>query len=137
MSRETAEPLLERGARVIELLPALLAEPRIDGPSLLHGDLWIGNTGATKESGEPVFFDPACFFGHAEFDLALPRMFGGFDDNFFDAYHGVRPKAPGFDQRQKLYELYQYLNQLNLFGDAAVYTKCRELMDEVLAASRA
>lgn len=32
-------------------------------PSLVHGDLWSGNYGFTKQ-GRPVMFDPACYYGH-------------------------------------------------------------------------
>jgi protein-ribulosamine 3-kinase len=91
-------------------------------PSLLHGDLWIGNVGATRES-KPVIYDPASFFGHSEFDLALMRMFGGYTDNFWDVYFARVPKARGFEIRSSLYEMYQYLNQLNLFGDPQVRAK--------------
>jgi protein-ribulosamine 3-kinase len=91
-------------------------------PSLLHGDLWIGNVGATRDE-TPVLFDCACFFGHSELDLALSRMFGGFSDAFWDAYFARVPKAPGFETRAVLYELLQNLNQLNLFGDPAVKDK--------------
>jgi len=99
-------------------------------PSLLHGDLWIGNVGATKND-EPVIFDPACFYGHSEFDLALPRMFGGYNDEFWNSYFEKVPKQPGFDERAKVYELYQYLNQLNLFGDPAVKRKVYTLTEEI------
>jgi protein-ribulosamine 3-kinase len=91
-------------------------------PSLLHGDLWIGNVGATKDD-TPVLYDCACFFGHHELDLALGRMFGGFGDSFWDAYFARIPKAPGFATRAVLYELLQNLNQLNLFGDPSVKEK--------------
>ena len=33
-------------------------------PSLVHGDLWGGNAGATTD-GEPVIFDPATYYGTA------------------------------------------------------------------------
>lgn len=101
-------------------------------PSLLHGDLWIGNVGATKNS-TPVIFDPACFFGHSEFDLALMRMFGGYTDDFWNAYFDRLPKSPGFDARAPLYELFQYLNQLNLFGDPQVKDKILALANDLVA----
>jgi Fructosamine kinase len=43
-------------------------------------DLWIGNAGAITDSGTrvPAVFDPACWYGHHEFDLALASLFGGF-----------------------------------------------------------
>lgn len=32
-------------------------------------------------------FDPASFFGHSEFELAIMDMFGGFEEPFWAAYH--------------------------------------------------
>ncbi|RXG54929.1 Fructosamine-3-kinase [Armadillidium vulgare] len=71
-------------------------------PSLLHGDLWSGNIGET--SNEPVIFDPASFYGHHEYELAIAGMFGGFGRSFWEAYHNVIPKTEGWDRRHKLYE---------------------------------
>ncbi|KAG8507534.1 Ketosamine-3-kinase, partial [Galemys pyrenaicus] len=83
-------------------------------PALLHGDLWSGNV--AEDDAGPVIYDPASFYGHAEFELAIARMFGGFPRSFFTAYHQKIPKAPGFDQRQLLYQLFNYLNHWNHFG---------------------
>lgn len=83
-------------------------------PSLLHGDLWGGNASETKT--HPVIYDPATFYGHHEFDLAIAGMFGGFSRSFYDAYHKLIPKAPGFEARHRLYQLFHYLNHWNHFG---------------------
>ncbi|MEE6506733.1 hypothetical protein FKM82_007828 [Ascaphus truei] len=83
-------------------------------PALLHGDLWGGNV-AEVESG-PVIFDPASFYGHSAFELAIAGMFGGFGGSFYSAYHAKIPKAAGFDKRLKLYQLFHYLNHWNHFG---------------------
>jgi len=83
-------------------------------PSLLHGDLWSGNI--AQSEGTPVVFDPASFYGHHEYDLAIGRMFGGFDAEFSKAYHAIIPKQPGFDKRSELYQLFHYLNHWNHFG---------------------
>ncbi|CAM9328016.1 unnamed protein product [Phaeothamnion confervicola] len=104
-------------------------------PSLLHGDLWIGNTGATAEG--PCVFDPASFFGHSEFELAIMDMFGGFTPVFWDAYFAKLPKQAGFDERQRVYKLYHYLNQLNLFGDPKVRQTVEALVAEILAGAPA
>ena len=121
--------LRELGSRVIQAVPSLLMGVEVK-PSLIHGDLWIGNAGATDAG--PVIFDPACFFGHHEMELAMMTLFGGFRDDFWGAYHAVLPKAKGFETRQKLYQFYYYLNQLNLFGDAGVKRTCVRLAEELL-----
>ncbi|KAM8946959.1 ketosamine-3-kinase-like isoform 2-T2 [Pelodytes ibericus] len=83
-------------------------------PSLLHGDLWGGNV-AEVDSG-PVIFDPASFYGHSDFEMAIAGMFGGFGGSFYSAYHAKIPKSPEFDRRLKLYQLFHYLNHWNHFG---------------------
>ena len=57
-----------------------------------------------------VIFDPASFYGHHEFDLAIAKMFGGFGQSLFSAYHSIIPKSPGFDGRIEIYKLFHYLN---------------------------
>lgn len=84
-------------------------------PSLLHGDLWGGNADATR-SGEPVIYDPACYYGDREADLAMTELFGGFGPRFHDAYDAVWPRDPGYGVRRDLYNLYHVLNHYNLFG---------------------
>jgi fructosamine-3-kinase len=83
--------------------------------SLLHGDLWSGNV-HVSEKGQPVFIDPAVYFSWAEIDLAMTRLFGGFDQRFYDAYEEVRPLERGWRQRIHLYNLYPVLNHLLMFG---------------------
>lgn len=84
-------------------------------PSLLHGDLWGGNAGF-REDGEPVLFDPACYYGHDEADMAFTEMFGGFSKEFYDAYYLKRPRREGYPRRKELYNLYHLLNHVLLFG---------------------
>ncbi|KAK7789787.1 hypothetical protein R5R35_012337 [Gryllus longicercus] len=83
-------------------------------PSLLHGDLWSGNAGDANKI--PIVFDPAAFYGHHEYDLAIMGMFGGFGRATLDAYHKAIPKANGFSDRHQLYQLFHYLNHWNHFG---------------------
>lgn len=84
-------------------------------PSLVHGDLWGGNVGTTVD-GKPAVFDPAVYWGHAETDLAMARLFGGFSSEFFDAYEAVYPSLDGEAERLLIYQLYHLLNHYNLFG---------------------
>jgi protein-ribulosamine 3-kinase len=84
-------------------------------PSLLHGDLWGGNSASTKE-GEPFIFDPATYYGDRETDLAFTYMFGGFSSAFYLGYEKIYPLDKGFHTRKILYNLYHELNHFNLFG---------------------
>jgi fructosamine-3-kinase len=87
--------------------------------SLLHGDLWRGNL-AFDAHGAPVVFDPATYYGDAETDLAMSRLFGGFPQSFYDAYGDERPPLPGANERLPLYQLYHVLNHANIFGGGYV-----------------
>lgn len=84
-------------------------------PALLHGDLWSGNYMFTKK-GEVAIFDPAVYFGYREMDLAMTKLFGGFSDEFYQGYNDVYPLEQGFEERQKLCNLYPILVHANLFG---------------------
>ena len=84
--------------------------------SLLHGDLWGGNWGASNE--QPVIFDPAVYYGDRESDIAMTHLFGGFGGDFYSAYQESWPMQAGCEDRLKLYQLYHVLNHLNLFGSA-------------------
>jgi fructosamine-3-kinase len=122
--------LIERGRRLCEQLDVLLGGHRLL-PSLLHGDLWGGNW-AADESGQPVVFDPAVYFGDREADLAMTRLFGGFSRAFYEAYESAWPLAAGATLRFDLYNLYHVLNHLNLFG-GGYRPQAEALIDRLLA----
>ena len=83
--------------------------------SLLHGDLWSGNLICGPEQN-PVFIDPAVYFGHREVDIAMTHMFGGFHPSYLESYTDVFPLEAGWEKRLELHNLYPYLVHLNLFG---------------------
>lgn len=99
--------------------------------SLLHGDLWSGNQGADSE-GNPVIFDPACYYGDHEADLAMMELFGQPGARFFDAYNEVFAIDPGYAVRRDLYNLYHILNHANLFGGGYA-ASAQRLIDKLLA----
>jgi fructosamine-3-kinase len=105
--------LQRRGEQLLVRLDALLAHD--PARSLLHGDLWGGNAAATA-AGEPVLFDPACYYGDRETDLAMTELFGGFAPAFYSEYRAAWPLDAGYGARRDLYNLYHVLNHLNLFG---------------------
>jgi len=94
-------------------LDRFLIEP--ERPSLVHGDLWSGNM-ITGNDGKGWLIDPAVYYGHPEIDLAMTELFGGFPPAFYEAYKGTGMMQPGYEDRRELYDLYQLLNHLNMFG---------------------
>ena len=105
--------------RFLDRVDRYLAEP--ERLSLLHGDLWAGNY-MIDSSGEPWLIDPAAYVGHAEADLAMTELFGGFDRRFYDSYRETAGIDPGYADRKDLYNLYHLLNHLNLFGGSYLYS---------------
>lgn len=103
--------LLDKAERNIRALLKGAIEP----PVILHGDLWSGNV-IVDDRGEACLIDPASYFGHREADLAMTRLFGGFEPAFYQAYSEVLPPAPGHRERLPIYQLYHVINHLNLFG---------------------
>ncbi|KAI8988201.1 Fructosamine/Ketosamine-3-kinase [Mycotypha africana] len=93
-------------------------------PSLLHGDLWNGNWGARGSNNEqPIIFDPACYYGHYEFEFGIMKMFGGFTQTCFDAYEDallntalLPTTSEGKKERLIIYEAYHHLNHYAMFG---------------------
>ncbi len=102
--------------KLYQKLPSICpAEP----PALIHGDLWSGNFMVSAES-LPVLIDPSVSYSHREMDLAMSRLFGGFDRTFYSSYEAAFPLAPGFEQRLAVYQLYYLMVHVNLFGGGYV-----------------
>ncbi len=85
-------------------------------PSLLHGDLWLGNAAYDELNNRPILFDPAPYFGDPVADLAMTRLFGSFPAEFYTGYHAIHPIRPEQDWLEAVYNLYHALNHFNLFG---------------------
>ena len=105
----------KRAVSLLDHIGDFLVEP--ERPSLLHGDLWAGNV-ITGDDGKAWLIDPAVYVGHAEADLAMTELFGGFAPEFYHAYREAAPLQPGYEHRRDLYNLYHLLNHLHLFGHA-------------------
>ena len=84
-------------------------------PALLHGDLWRGNV-AFLPDGTPVVFDPACWFGDPESDIAMSGLFGGFGPDFHRAYRAACGRSSVHPRLHDLHQLYHLLNHALLFG---------------------
>lgn len=83
-------------------------------PSLLHGDLWSGNCALGPDG--PYIFDPACYWGDRECDLAMLPLHNEQPPQIYDGYQSVSPLPPDFLSRQPVYQLYTLLNRAILFG---------------------
>lgn len=84
-------------------------------PSLIHGDFWCGNF-MVDNNGNPCIFDPAVYFGHREMDIAMAKLFGGFNAEFYSSYNSEFPLENNWKERIDICNLYPLLVHLNLFG---------------------
>jgi protein-ribulosamine 3-kinase len=127
--RERIEPQMKRAvdsgktngpisqlANLYKRLPEIIPDEK---PSLIHGDLWNGNF-LVAADGAACLIDPAVYYGHREMDLAMSRLFGGFDSEFYRGYQEEFPLEKGFDSRIDIHNLYPLLVHVNLFGGGYV-----------------
>jgi fructosamine-3-kinase len=121
--------LVTKGCDIIERIGGGFIDYR-PAPSLLHGDLWSGNA-AQISGGGAVIFDPACYYGDREADIAMAELFGGFPISFYAAYRTAWPLDPGYETRKPLYNLYHILNHFNLFG-AAYLGQAQRMIERLL-----
>ncbi|HAH62093.1 MAG TPA: fructosamine kinase, partial [Treponema sp.] len=112
--------------KLLDRLDSYIAEP--ERPSLLHGDLWSGNV-LCGPDGKAWLIDPACYCGSREADIAMTQLFGDFPEEFYKAYNEVNRLQPGYEDRRDMYNLYQLLNHLNLFGETYLEPVC-SILDE-------
>ena len=83
--------------------------------SLVHGDLWSGNCGSTK-NGLGSLYDPACYWGDREVDISMTKLFGNFNIEFYKGYEEIWPLENFGNKRTEIYNLYHLLNHANIFG---------------------
>ena len=99
--------------------------------TLVHGDLWSGNVGVDK-SGRGVIFDPASWWADNEVDIAMTRLFGGFQKEFYEEYHKIFPKKEGIEKRITIYNFYHILNHANMFG-GSYFIKVKSYTKEIIS----
>jgi len=91
----------------------------VEKAALLHGDLWSGNF-LVKGGDTPVLIDPAIYYGNREMDIAMSKLFGGFNSDFYFAYNESYPLENGWEERIQICNLYPLLVHVNLFGGAYI-----------------
>ena len=92
---------------IIKAVATLLAKHQPQ-PSLLHGNLWIEN--CANIDGHTVTYDPACYWGDRECDLAFTELFEPFPREFYENYDRTFPLEEGYQDRKIVYQLYHLLN---------------------------
>ncbi|MDD4914982.1 MAG: fructosamine kinase family protein [Methylococcales bacterium] len=122
--------LQSRGEKLVAQLDGLFVGYQ-PAPALLHGDLWAGNAAADIHD-QPVIYDPACYYGDREADIAMTELFGGFSQDFYAAYRNEYPLDSGYKIRKILYNLYHVLNHLNLFGGGYL-AQANSMIERLLA----
>jgi fructosamine-3-kinase len=104
-----------------ERLPQLLAHDDCC-PRLLHGDLWSNNILVRYDPDDDAWrvaaiLDPLCKFGDAECELAYLELFQTVNGAFMRAYQHDKHLPTDYHRvRKPIYQLYELLNHLQLFG---------------------
>ena len=127
-----AQTLQDKGDQLTEQL-SVFFKGYFPKPALLHGDLWSGNAAADPQ-GNPIIYDPACYYGDREADIAMTELFGGFSPDFYAAYQASYPLDTAYQTRKTLYNLYHILNHVNLFGGSYV-DQASNMIGQLLAES--
>lgn len=98
-----------------------------EAPALLHGDLWSGNF-MVGPGGQPALVDPAVYYGHRLMDIAMTRLFGGFDKRLYQVYHESYPLQDNWMQATDVCNIYPLLVHVNLFG-ASYVSQVRNILN--------
>ena len=86
-------------------------------PSLLHGDLWIGNILFNIKNA--ILIDPAIYFGDREMEMAFILLFDTFGETFFEHYTEVHPLSRDFyETKVPVYQIYPLLVHVAIYGES-------------------
>ncbi|MEM6392498.1 MAG: fructosamine kinase family protein [Planctomycetota bacterium] len=118
---------LSSGSR--EVIDALLAHlprylPERSRPTATHGDLWANNILVDDSHPDrPVvkaLIDGVARYCDPEYELAYLTLFRAVGRTFFERYHAVHPKRPGFGFRSRVYWLKTMMRHVRVFGERYV-----------------
>ncbi|OAL40033.1 hypothetical protein AYO20_00451 [Fonsecaea nubica] len=96
---------------VPRLLGNLTKDGRVVKPSLIHGDLWEGNTGISRETGNIYLFDAAAMYAHHELEIGNWRCSYNkihhkvYTQTYF-RYNGPSEPTEEWADRNRLYCIY-------------------------------
>ncbi|PTB37377.1 hypothetical protein M441DRAFT_40114 [Trichoderma asperellum CBS 433.97] len=93
------------------LLDALVKDGRKIKPSLIHGDLWEGNSGTSFEDNNIYIFDAAAFYAHHEMEVGDWRCYYNKISNRVYTRTYLRHRGPSepkdeWEDRNRLYSIY-------------------------------
>ena len=88
----------------------------MEGPSIIHGDLWSGNVLMTEQGA--ALIDPSVWVGERAVDLAMMRLFGGFATPCWDSYRETLPIPSEIEEAIPFYQLYYVLVHVYFFGES-------------------
>ncbi|KAH9905312.1 Fructosamine/Ketosamine-3-kinase [Xylariomycetidae sp. FL2044] len=115
------------------LLGALQSEGRVLKPCLVHGDLWHPNIGLSKETDEPMIYDPALFYGHNEFEIGMWNTtfveFGKPYREIYVEYYGRSEPTAEWDDRNRLYSMFFHISHSAHWPSESKATRIRILED--------
>lgn len=105
--------------KVHERLETLLAHA--DVPRLVHWDVWGNNLLLRQDDAGKwrvaALLDPACKYAHCEAELAYMELFHTVNPSFMRAYQNGYRLPPEYHRvRKPVYQLYEMLNHLRVFG---------------------
>ncbi|KAI0180633.1 Fructosamine kinase-domain-containing protein [Hypoxylon sp. FL1284] len=130
--KQMMDPFFEKV--IPRLLRPLETGGRSISPSVIHGDLWHGNVGTDKKTGQPVIFDAACFRAHNEYELGVWRQdWNNINSAYRQEYHKHFPPsepAEDCDDRNAL-----YATRVNLL-DSILYKNEPEYRIKLIAGMR-
>jgi fructosamine-3-kinase len=103
-----------------------------DAPRLVHWDLWSGNILAGRDDRGlwriRAILDPNCKFAHAEAELAYLDLFHTSTPAFLKAYqHHHKLDRDYHRLRKPVYQVYELMNHVHLFGADYVKPLCATL----------
>ena len=113
--------------KILKYLSSYLNDHQPD-ISLVHGDLWSGNSGS-NENGLGSLYDPASYWADREVDISMTKLFGGFNREFYRSYEEIWPLDKSSKDRTNIYNLYHLLNHANMFGGTYRETSLKILKD--------
>lgn len=100
---------------VLHVIPRLIGNLERDGrtvkPTLIHADLWEGNIGTSRETGDIYIFDAAAFYAHNEMEIGDWRCtYNKIHDQVYTRTY-LRYQEPSepreeWDDRNRMYCIY-------------------------------